>query len=149
MNAFADLGKVIINEPKTTPEPDPFVTAIDEPKPEPAPAAELPPVEPAEFTGVRIYGDPKTCDPCRFLLSDLQFLRDFHRWTLSDSADVVADWQFLPSRGTERRLPLIEIYEGGRLIDCDIGYCAEPDFEMRRESLRELVASHPRNWSQK
>lgn len=145
-----------IHEPQLKPTPDPFFAVAEEQKPADVAAVEFPPQEtpkehepaPAEFTGVRIYGDPQTCDPCRFLLRDLQFLRDNHDWTLSESATDFADWQFLPPLLHFRRFPLIEIYENGDLVDCLVGYSGDPEFAGRRDTLAELVARHPRNWKQ-
>ena len=115
---------------------------MNPPEPAPEPAAPVP-LEPVGFTGVRIFSEPTSCNPCRNLDSDLQFLRDNHGWTVSHSAKVAADWQILPPRETDQRIPLIEIWQGGQLVDTFAGYSNAETFDERRPALRQLVNAHP------
>lgn len=129
--AFEPVPTDPISEaPALLPEPDPFV--------------EVAPVAVAGFTGVRCYGNPSTCNPCRLLKTDLRWLAQNHGWSVSDRIDVPADWQFLPERATDERIPLIEFWRDGRLFDVWYGYSSAEDFEARKDALRELVRRHPR-----
>lgn len=131
------------------PIPDPAFTeaapAVAEPTP--VPAVEYPPTEPTAepvgYTGIRVFGDPATCNPCRNLYSDLRFLRDSHGWTVSESEDIPAQWQFLPPRETDRRLPLIEVWSRGVLVESFSGYSCESDPQLRQPCLIALIAHHP------
>jgi hypothetical protein len=135
---FASFSDPIVEAPAALkPVPDPF---LNPPDPEPPEVIQL---EPVGFTGVRIFSDPATCNPCRNLDSDLQFLRENHGWTVSHSANVFADWQILPPRDTDQRIPLIEIWQGGQLVDTFAGYSEAETFAERRPALRQLVNAHP------
>lgn len=139
---FAAFPTEPITEAKPLrPEPDPFFTAGEsDTLPEPA---EPQPLKPVGFTGCRVYGDPETCNPCRFLHDDLRFLRECHGWTVSDSEAIAADWQFLPPRPTDSQIPLVETWIDGQLTDSQTGYTDDPEPAARRHVLLELVARHP------
>ena len=141
---FASFSDPIVEKPTALkPVADPFLNPPDpapEPLPKPAEPVELKPVG---FTGVRIFSDPGTCNPCRNLDSDLQFLRENHGWTVSHSANVAADWQILPARQTDLQIPLIEIWNDGQLVDTLAGYSDAASLDDRRPALLQLVNAHP------
>lgn len=141
---FASFSDPIAEKPAALkPVADPFLNPPDS-APEAAPEPVEPvPLKPVGFTGARIYSDPDTCNPCRNLDSDLQFLRENHGWTVSHSANVAADWQILPPRETDQRIPLIEIWNAGQLVDTFAGYSDAASFDERRPALRQLVNAHP------
>lgn len=133
-----------------TPFPDPFLN--QEAETEAAANHEIvkePVPKSAGYTGIRVFCDPDTCNPCRYLVCDLQFLRDKHGWTLSESSRVDANWQILPPRTSDRRIPLMEIWRHGLLCETLEGY-VDSDFEEdRRPALKRLVAAHPLNDSKR
>jgi hypothetical protein len=134
---LADFPTDPIIETPLTPEPDPFFALGQS-------DSTLPPAEVAEgFTGARVFGDVRTCNPCRLLHNDLRFLQENHGWTISENADAPADWQILPARESDRQIPLVEYWRAGEIIDRETGYTDAESFDDRRQVLRELVSRHP------
>lgn len=111
--------------------------AVDEP-----PAPEPDPI--STFTGVRVYGDPATCNPCRYLAADIAWLCENYRWSKSESVTVNADWQLLPARETDQRIPLIEVWRNGSIVEWQVGYVSSDDPAEREAALIQLVQLHPR-----
>ena len=111
--------------------------AVDEP---PAPV----PDQISSFSGVRVYGDPATCNPCRYLAADIAWLCENHGWTMAETATQNADWQLLPARETDQRIPLIEVWRNGRIAEWHLGYVDSDDPATREAALIELVRLHPR-----
>jgi len=122
------------------PEPDPMFQDNTANKP----ANEPPQVIPEPYTGVKIYGDANTCNPCRNLHADLRFLQENHGWTVSENETEPADWQFLPPGPDVRQIPLIEFWENGQCVRSSVGYSTAQEPEMRRDALKELCRQHPR-----
>ena len=130
-----------VTEPAESAESEP--AEVIEPAPEPAePLPEPVPDPKFSYTGVRCYCSTE-CNPCRNLESDLRFLRDKHGWTLAFEPDAVADWQILPVRPSDERIPLIEFWSDGQIVKKVVGYACSEDFCDRRAALLELCRDHP------
>lgn len=149
--ACALLAGCIKAKPETAPEEISFDIPSD------PIAVELPPVAPAAeqtpapvpdpistYTGIRIYSDQATCNPCRNVHTDLVWLCENYGWTISESVRMNAHWQILPPRETDTRIPLIEVWTNGRLINTQTGYENSDDPELREAALAKLVRLHPR-----
>lgn len=113
-------------------------------EPTPDPFIETPQTKPSGFTGIRVYGDPRTCNPCRLLDEDLHWLREKHGWTVSTSTQIAADWQILPVTSFNQRIPLIEVWRDGVVIHSEEGYSNSEDWELRKPALARLVKMHPK-----
>lgn len=97
---------------------------------------------PTPFTGA-VVSVAENCEPCHWLLTDLEMLRIDHGWTLAEATENrPAQWIIEHDRPGITTFPLIEFYKDGQLVLSRIGYTASPNFADRRDSLVDLVATH-------
>lgn len=145
---LAGCIKAAPEKPEESPEFDVPADPIVDNMPVELPAVDEPaapvPDQISSFSGVRVYGDPSTCNPCRYLAADIAWLCENYRWSMSESVTKNADWQLLPARETDQRIPLIEVWRNGRVVEWHLGYVDSEDPAAREAALIELVRLHPR-----
>ena len=94
----------------------------------------------ANYTGAIVYCRPG-CVPCVALKSDLEYLQNETTWTVSADDDFSCHW--LLRTDLTGRVPRIDYYENGQLIDTEYGYSTSKYWQVRKAILRELLDRHP------
>lgn len=97
---------------------------------------------PAGFTGAAVYvGD--NCAPCHWLLTDLQMLQRDHGWRVTEGDPDNSDWVIMRNKPAPA-YPTIVFFRDGRQISQSSGYVVSANFSDRRDSLLQLVRTHPK-----
>lgn len=111
------------------------------------PAAKQPATALADrYTGAVVYTDPANCLPCVFLESDLNAL-ERRGWSVawwgSPEFTGTEDWILSPAGKRVDKVPTVDYFKDGKVIDTHEGYSTAPNRNDRRDALAEIVQKHP------
>lgn len=99
------------------------------------------------YTGAIVYGDPSTCEACRYLDADLFWLAENYGWSVGARGSPVytgtEDWIFSLPEARHDRTPTVEYVVDGHVSEVLTGYSTDDSLDQRKLALKNIVSRHP------